>query len=85
MTAVMIGEGRVEYQDEMLPGAKALGAADLKPVELAAKEGLALINGTQYSTAYALADLFDSWYNVEAAVVVSALSNDAIMGSTEPL
>jgi histidine ammonia-lyase len=46
---------------------------------------LALINGTQFSTAYALSALFDAWRNVEAAVVISALSTDAIMGSTATL
>ena len=46
---------------------------------------MALINGTQFSTAYALSALFDAWRNVEAAVVISALSTDAIMGSTATL
>jgi histidine ammonia-lyase len=55
------------------------------PVELGPKEGLALINGTQFSTAFALAGLFGAWRGVHSALVTSALSTDAIMGSTAPL
>lgn len=55
MAAAMIGEGEAFYQGERLPSARALNQAGLKPVVLAAKEGLALINGTQTSTALALA------------------------------
>ena len=52
---------------------------------LGPKEGLALINGTQFSTACALAGLFEGWTTLGAQIVVSALSTDAIMGSTAPL
>jgi len=85
MTAVVIGEGQAEYRGEILPGAKALAAAGLSPIPLTAKEGLAFINGTQFSTAFALAGLFDGWRAAQAALVTSALSTDAIMGSTAPL
>ncbi len=85
MAAVLIGEGEAEIGGEVLSGAEALHHADLSPVTLTAKEGLALINGTQFSTAYALAGLFDAFRNAEAALVTSALSTDAIMGSTAPL
>lgn len=85
MAAVMIGEGEATLAGQVLPGAIALREAGLEPIELAAKEGLALINGTQFSTAHALAALFDAWRNAEAAVVTASLSTDAIMGSTEPL
>ena len=85
MSAVMLGEGEAEYQGKTMPGREAMDAAGLEPVELAAKEGLALINGTQFSCAYALASLFDAWGNAEAAIVTSSLSTDAIMGSTAPL
>jgi histidine ammonia-lyase len=85
MTAAMIGEGQAEFGGEVMTGGAALAAAGLKPVILGAKEGLALINGTQFSTAYALAGLFDAWRNAEAAIVTSCLSTDAIMGSTAPL
>jgi histidine ammonia-lyase len=85
MAAVMIGEGQAAYKGEILPGGTALAAAGLEPVELAAKEGLALINGTQFSCAYALAALFDAWRCAQAAIVTASLSTDAIMGSTAPL
>jgi histidine ammonia-lyase len=68
-----------------MPGAQALAQAGLSPIPLGPKEGLAFINGTQFSTAFALAALFDAWTSARAALVVSALSTDAIMGSTAPL
>ncbi len=85
MAAVMIGAGEAEYEGRVMPGGEALTAAGLTPVTLGPKEGLALINGTQFSTAYALAGLFEALRNAEAALVVSCLSTDAIMGSTAPL
>lgn len=85
MTAVVIGEGHAEFQGEVLPGAEALSRAELSPIELGPKEGLAFINGTQFSTAYALAGLFEGWRAAQNALVISALSTDAIMGSTAPL
>ena len=85
MAAVMIGEGEATCDGRTVPGAAALAEAGLEPITLAAKEGLALINGTQFSTAHALAALFAAWRNAEAAVVTSCLSTDAMMGSTEPL
>jgi histidine ammonia-lyase len=85
MTAVMIGHGEAEIDGAHLPGGEALAMAGLHPVVLGPKEGLALINGTQFSTAYALAGLFDGWHAAQAALVTSALSTDAIMGSTAPL
>ncbi len=84
MTAVMIGEGEAQVGGRILPGAQALAAAGLAPVALGPKEGLACINGTQFSTAFALAGLFGAWDAAQAALVVSALSTDAIMGSTAP-
>lgn len=85
MAAVMIGAGEALYAGVRMKGGEALEAANLTPVILGPKEGLALINGTQFSTAYALVGLFDCWTNAEAAIVTSALSTDAIMGSTAPL
>ncbi len=85
MTAVMIGSGEAEHEGRILPGAEALAAAGLTPVSLGAKEGLALINGTQFSTAHALAGLFAAWRAAQNALLVSCLSTDAIMGSTAPL
>ncbi len=85
MSAVLIGEGEAEFDGERLPGARALAQAGLVPVTLGPKEGLGLINGTQFSTAVALAALFDGWRNAQNAILTSCLSTDAIMGSTAPL
>lgn len=85
MAAVMIGEGEAEVGGRVLPGAEALAAEGLAPITLGPKEGLALINGTQFSTAFALVGLFGGWRAAQAALVTSALSTDAIMGSTAPL
>ncbi len=85
MAAVMIGEGEAEFDGAVLPGAEALRRAGIAPVALGPKEGLALINGTQFSTAFALAGLFGGWRAAQAALVTSALSTDAIMGSDAPL
>ena len=85
MSAVIIGEAEAEFEGEILSGGMALAKAGLKPIVLGPKEGLALINGTQFSTAYALAGLFDVWRAAQTALVTSALSTDAIMGSTAPL
>ena len=85
MAAVMLGEGEAEVGGAVLPGAAALRAAGLAPIALAAKEGLALINGTQFSTAWALAGLFGAWRAGQNALLISAMSTDAIMGSTAPL
>ncbi len=85
MAAAMIGEGEAEYMGVVMPGSDALRAVGLSPVVLGPKEGLALINGTQFSTAYALAGLFGAWNAAQSALVTSCMSTDAIMGSTAPL
>ena len=85
MAAVMIGAGEAEFEGGVLPGGQALSMAGLTPIALGPKEGLALINGTQFSTAFALAGLFSAWRGAQSALVISALSTDAIMGSTAPL
>ena len=85
MAAVMIGDGEAFFEEELLPGGSALERAGLSPLVLGPKEGLALINGTQFSTACALAALFDAVRMVRGAVVTASLSTDAIMGSTQPL
>ena len=85
MTAVMIGYGEAEHEGKIKTGAQALADAGITPVILGPKEGLALINGIQFSTAYALCGLFGAWRCAQNALVTSALSTDAIMGSTAPL
>ncbi len=85
MAAAMIGEGEAMLDGVRMPSAKALAKAGLKPIILGAKEGLALINGTQFSTACALVGLWGAWQNAATSVLTCALSTDAIMGSTAPL
>ena len=85
MTAVILGEGEAEFEGQVMPGAEALAKAGLSPIALGPKEGLAFINGTQFSTAFALAGLFRAWRAAKSALVTSAMSTDAIMGSTAPL
>ena len=84
MAAVMIGEGEAFFNGGRLPGAEALEKAGLTPVVLAAKEGLALINGTQTSTALALAGLFRAHRAAQSALITGAMSTDAAMGSSAP-
>ncbi|MDO5090674.1 MAG: histidine ammonia-lyase [Cardiobacteriaceae bacterium] len=84
MTLALLGEGEVRVDGVIQPAADALRAAGLAPVVLAAKEGLALINGTQVSTALALRGLFMAQDIHAAATVVGALSIDAAMGSDAP-
>jgi histidine ammonia-lyase len=84
MSAVLLGVGEVECAGQVLPAAEGLRRAGLRPVTLAAKEGLALLNGTQTSTALALWNLFaiDNLY--ATALVAGALSVDAAEGSASP-
>ncbi len=84
MTAALLGEGEVFYGGRRLPAAAALAAAGLQAITLGAKEGLAMINGTQVSTALALAGLFDAWRVVTASITTSALSVDAAMATATP-
>lgn len=84
MVATMIGEGEAFYRGERMPAAKALQAADLGPIELAAKEGLALINGTQASTALALVGLFGAHRALQNTMISGALTTEAIMGLNSP-
>jgi len=85
MTATMIGEGEAEFRGQVISAREAFGKTGLSPIVLGPKEGLGLINGTQFSTAYALAGLFDGWRAAQGALVTSALTTDAVMGSTAPL
>ncbi|MGI9476815.1 MAG: aromatic amino acid lyase, partial [Hyphomicrobiaceae bacterium] len=63
MTAVLIGHGEAVYLGDRVPAKEALARAGLEPITLGPKEGLAFINGTQFSTACALAGLFSAWRN----------------------
>jgi len=84
MTLAMLGVGQVRMQGELIEARAALAAAGIEPVVLAAKEGLALINGTQVSTALALHGLFLAERLLEAGMVTGSLSLDAARGSDAP-
>ncbi|WP_245467769.1 aromatic amino acid lyase, partial [Mesorhizobium sp. M6A.T.Cr.TU.017.01.1.1] len=84
MTAVMIGVGECFTPHGRFPAKVAFVSHGLEPVTLGAKEGLALLNGTQFSTAYALAALFDAEVLYQSALVAGALSTDAAKGSDAP-
>lgn len=84
MTAAMIGVGEIFVEGVRRPAADALALAGLAPLELGPKEGLALLNGTQFSTAYALAALFEAERLYRAALVTGVLSTEAAKGSDTP-
>lgn len=84
MSLALIGEGEVRVKGEVVPAAEAIEAAGIKPLKLDSKEGLGLINGTQVSTALALAALYDTEQSFRAAMVAGAMSVDAAMGSDTP-
>jgi histidine ammonia-lyase len=84
MAAAMIGVGEIETGGRRVDAAKALADAGLAPLELGPKEGLALLNGTQFSTANALAGLFEAERLFRSALVTGALSTEAAKGSDTP-
>ena len=84
MTAALMGYGEIRLKGETLPAAEALKRAGLTPLALGAKEGLALINGTQVSTTIALTGLAAIARVFDAALVAGALSVDALKGSDTP-
>ncbi|MCP9267228.1 histidine ammonia-lyase [Xenorhabdus sp. XENO-1] len=84
MSLLLLGESKARYRGEWLPAKEALEKANLKPIRLAAKEGLALLNGTQTSTAFALKGLFAAEDLLASAVVCGAMSVEAALGSRKP-
>jgi histidine ammonia-lyase len=84
MTLALMGEGSVRVHGVVHSAADALAAAGITPLTLAAKEGLALINGTQVSTALTLHGLFMAERLLEAGAVIGALCVDAAKGSDTP-
>lgn len=84
MTAAMIGVGAITVDGRAVPAADALASAGLAPLTLGPKEGLALLNGTQFSTANALAGLFEAERLLQAALVTGALATEAAKGSDTP-
>lgn len=84
LSCALIGEGEAVFKGERLPGGEALSRAGLEPLVLGPKEGLALINGTEASTAMALDALFAAERVLGAALGAGALSVEALMGSHTP-
>ena len=84
MCLPLLGEGEMSYQGQIISATEGLDIAGLASIELAAKEGLALLNGTQASTALALEGLFNAEDLFAASSVIGAMSVEAAMGSRSP-
>ena len=84
MTGVLMGIGQIRVGGQVVSAVEGLKAAGLKPIDLAAKEGLALLNGTQTSTALGLVGLFAAENVFGAALAAGAMSVDAAAGSDAP-
>ncbi|HEU4654673.1 MAG TPA: histidine ammonia-lyase [Steroidobacteraceae bacterium] len=84
MALALIGEGEAIHQEQRLEGAAVCAAAGFEPFTLEAKEGLALVNGTQLSLALALEGLFRAETLLDAAIVTGALTVDGLAGSYTP-
>ncbi|GAB4393437.1 MAG: histidine ammonia-lyase [Gammaproteobacteria bacterium] len=84
MSLLLLGIGQARYQGKTISARRALRIAQLQPVQLAPKEGLALLNGTQVSTALALAGLWASENILNTAILAGSMSLDAAQGSVAP-
>jgi histidine ammonia-lyase len=81
LALVLIGHGKAEYKGMILSGAEAMTRAGIKPVKLAAKEGLALNNGTQVMTGIACLALLKAEHLCRTADIISAMSVDALLAT----
>ena len=84
MSLLLLGEGKARHNGQWLSASEALAHAGIPAIELAAKEGLALLNGTQVSTAFALRGLFEAEDLFAAASVTGSLTVEAALGSRTP-
>ncbi|RRJ83627.1 histidine ammonia-lyase [Aestuariirhabdus litorea] len=84
MSAILLGEGELFFEGKRMPAREGLALAGMEPLTLAPKEGLALLNGTQASTAFALRGLFAAENLFAAGMVTGALSVEAALGSRKP-
>ena len=84
MAVVLLGEGEIRHDDRRMPAREGLRIAGLEPMVLAPKEGLALLNGTQASTALAVEGLLRAENALAAATVIGALTVEAARGSRTP-
>ena len=84
VAAAMIGEGMINVAGEVMPAADALASAGLTSLELQPKEGLAMLNGTQVSTALALTGTIEARQALDSAIIIGALTTEALLGSVSP-
>jgi len=84
LALVLIGEGHAQVDGDRVTGAEALDRAGISPLHLGAKEGLALINGTQFSAAVATVGLHRAWTVAATADIACALTIEGLMGSDAP-
>ncbi|GAL16880.1 histidine ammonia-lyase [Vibrio maritimus] len=84
MSTILLGEGEARHNGKIISGLEALQIAGLEPITLAPKEGLALLNGTQASTAFALEGLFLAEDLFASATLCGAMSVEAALGSRRP-
>lgn len=84
MSTVLLGEGEARYQGKMITGEEALVIAGMQKITLAPKEGLALLNGTQASTAFGLEGLFAAEDLFASATLCGAMTVEAALGSRRP-
>ncbi|USE37569.1 histidine ammonia-lyase [Endozoicomonas sp. SCSIO W0465] len=84
MSCLLLGEGHALVNGQQMTAMEALAYAGMEPMKLAPKEGLALLNGTQASTAFALQGLFGAEDLMASAVIAGSLSVEAAMGSRRP-
>ena len=84
MAAPLIGVGLVHAFGQVMPTEEAFARIELTPVTLHPKEGLALLNGTQVSTALALTGAFEARQGLDTAVIIGALTSEAVLGSVQP-
>jgi histidine ammonia-lyase len=84
MVLPLLGEGEMSHNDQVISAEEGLKIAGLEPINLAAKEGLALLNGTQASTAFALEGLFYAEDLYAAGTVIGSMSVEAALGSRAP-
>ena len=80
----LIGLGQVYYKGDVLPAKEVLQARGMPPLQLAPKEGLALINGTQFIAAHAVHGLYRLYNALESADIIGAMSLEGLMGSYQP-
>ena len=84
MSAILLGYGYVRYEGKILKAEEGLKIAGLKPITLKAKEGLALLNGTQLSTTFGLEGLFYAEDLFASAIITGSMTTEAVLGSRAP-